>query len=101
MPHSPLVNFIRAKDLNHRQSKSFLKEFDSEYRDVPYHTEVRWISRGKVSSRCFELREEVCLLMENKGQDTTKLKDKKFLCELAFLSDIVSHLDVLNLHRDI
>ena len=30
-------------------------------------------------------------------KDTTKLKDKKFLCELAFLSDIVNHLDVLNL----
>ena len=35
--------------------------------------------------------------MENKGKDTTGLKDKKFLCELAYLSDIVSHLDVLNL----
>lgn len=35
--------------------------------------------------------------MENKGKDTTGLRDKKFLCELAFLSDIVSHLDVLHL----
>ncbi|XP_029698683.1 general transcription factor II-I repeat domain-containing protein 2-like [Takifugu rubripes] len=92
-----VVNFIRAKGLNHRQFKSFLEELDLEYRDVPYHTEVRWPSRGKVLNRCFELREEICQFMENKGKDTTELRDKTFLCELAFLSDIVSHLDVLNL----
>ena len=35
--------------------------------------------------------------MENTGKDRTEQKDKKFLYELAFLSDIVSHIDVLNL----
>lgn len=62
------VNFIRAKGLNHRQFKSFLEELDSEYRDVPYHTEVRWLSRGKVLNRCFELREEICQLWRTKGR---------------------------------
>ena len=88
---------IRAKGLNHRQLKCFLEELDSEYRDAAYHSKVRWLSRGKVLNRCFELSEEICQFMENKGKDTTDLKDIKFLCELAFLSDIVSHLDVLNL----
>ena len=92
-----VVNFIRVKGLNHRQFKSFLEELDSEYRDVPYHTEVRWLSRGKVLNRCLELREEICQFMENREKDTNELKDKKFLCELAFLSDIVSHLVVLSL----
>ena len=35
--------------------------------------------------------------MENTEKDTTEQKDKKFLYELAFLSNIVSHIDVLNL----
>ena len=91
-----VVNLI-AKGLNHCQLKSFLEEIGSEYRDVPYHTEVRWLSQGKVLNRCFELREEMCQVIESKGKDATELWDKKFLCQLAFLCDILSHLDVLNL----
>lgn len=83
-----VVNFIRAKGLNHRQFKSFLEECGSEYADVPYHTEVRWLRRGKVLNRCFELREEICQFLETKGKDTAELREQKFLCELAFLCDI-------------
>lgn len=92
-----VVNFIRAKGLNHRQFRSFLEECGSEYTDVPYHTEVRWLSRGKVLNRFFELREEICQFLESKGKDTAELREEKFLCELAFLCDISSHLDALNL----
>ena len=91
-----VVNLIRAKGLNHRQFKSFLEEIGSEHRDVPYHTEVRCLSRGKVLNRCFELREEICQFMESKGKDATELRDERFLCELVFLCDILSHFDVLN-----
>uniref|UniRef100_A0A3P8RHG8 Uncharacterized protein n=1 Tax=Astatotilapia calliptera TaxID=8154 RepID=A0A3P8RHG8_ASTCA len=90
-----VVNFIRAKGLNHRQFKSFLEECGSE--DVPYHTEVRWLSRGKVLNRCFELREEIFQFLESKGQDTAELREQEFLCELAFMCDITSHLIALNL----
>ena len=85
------VNFIRAKGLNHRQFKSFLVEIGSEYGDVVYHTEVRWLSWGRVLNRCFELGEEICQFMESKGKDTTELRDKGFWCEWAFLCDITSH----------
>lgn len=69
------VFFIRAKGLNHRQFKPFLGELYTEYGDVPYHTDVRWLSQGKVLQRCFELREEICLFMESKGKDTTEVRD--------------------------
>ncbi|KAI3353881.1 hypothetical protein L3Q82_005096 [Scortum barcoo] len=91
------VNFIRAKGLNHRHFKSFLSELEMEHGDLPYHTEVRWLSQGKVLHRCFELREEICLFLDSKGKDTTQLRDERFLCEMAFLCDITSHLNAMNL----
>lgn len=91
------VNFIRAKGLNHRQFKAFLSELEAEHGDLPYHTEVRWLSQGKVLQRCFELREEICLFLDSKGKDATQLRDEGFLCEMTFLCDITSHLNVMNL----
>lgn len=35
--------------------------------------------------------------MDSKGKDTTELRDESFLCEMAFLSDIMSHLNAMNL----
>ncbi|KAL7868147.1 hypothetical protein SRHO_G00095310 [Serrasalmus rhombeus] len=81
------VNFIRSKGLNHRQCQSFMREIDSEFADIPYHTEVRWLSRGKVLNRVFELCNEVCQFMGSKGTDSTVLRDEKWKCELAFLAD--------------
>lgn len=92
-----IVNFIRARGLNPRQFQSFLDEINSELGDVPYHTEVRWLSRGKVLNRFFELREEICQFMESKGKDFTVHRGEKWRFELAFLCDITKHLTALNL----
>ena len=91
------VNFIRAKGLNHRQFKAFLSELETEHGDLLYHTEVRWLSQGKVLQRCFELHEKICLFLDSKGKDTTQLRDETFLCEMAFLCDITTHLNAMNL----
>ena len=53
------VNFIRANALNYRQFKSFLDESGAEFKDILYHTDVRWLSRGKVLKRFFHLRVDI------------------------------------------
>lgn len=91
-PVTKVVNFLRAKGPNHLQIKAFLEERGSAYADVPNHTEVRWLSRGKVLNGCFQLREQMCLFLESKGKDS---RGGQFLCERAFLCDITSSLNVL------
>jgi hypothetical protein len=43
-----VVNFIRAKSLNHRQFVSLLEETESGPADLPYHTDMSWLSLRKV-----------------------------------------------------
>ena len=40
------VNLVRSRVLTHRQFKSFLADMDSEYGELLYHTEIRWLSIG-------------------------------------------------------
>ena len=91
------VNFIRAQGLNHREFQSFLKEVDAAYGDVPYFTEVRWLSRGKVLKRVFGLRQEIKQFTTQKGKSVEFFKDPKWLANLAYLVHSSGHLNKLNL----
>lgn len=94
-----IVNFIRANPLNHRQFKALLKEYDSNYSDFVLHTDVRWLSKGKVLTRLWDLIEEVkiFLTVKSKKELLKYLETPKFIVLLAFLTDITDHLNKLNL----
>jgi len=45
-PVIKLINFLKSRSLRHRQFKEFFKNMESEYGDVVYNTEIRWLSIG-------------------------------------------------------
>jgi hypothetical protein len=61
-----LVNFIRSQGLNHRQLQQFLSDMDSENGDVLCYTEVRWLSRGRILKRVYDLKLEINLFLHMK-----------------------------------
>lgn len=95
------VNYIRSSGLQHRQFRAFLEEIEASYGDILYFTEVRWLSRGNVLKRFFELRVEVKRFMEDGRLDVPEQDDPKWIMDLAFLVDITQQLNILNLKKQV
>ncbi|KAG0433364.1 General transcription factor II-I repeat domain-containing protein 2A [Dictyocoela muelleri] len=92
-----IVNFIKSRALNHRQFKKYLSDIFSEHEDISYYCEIRWLSRGKMLKRFYDLRQEISDFMEMKERSTYKIQDPEWICDLAFLVDVTSYLNELNL----
>jgi len=93
-----IVNYILANPLRHRQFRLLLEEYESNYGDLVSHNDIRWLSKGKVLERFCNLYDEVKIFLSiNAKDELSLLKMPKFIVRLAFLTDITSHLNKLNL----
>ena len=98
-----IVNFIRGgnKPHRHRRFITFLEELNAEFSDLPLYTNVKWLSAEKVLRYFFGLRMDILSFPTEELSEIhiyqTQMRDKSFLCKLAFLTDITMHLHVLNL----
>ncbi|XP_039610054.1 general transcription factor II-I repeat domain-containing protein 2-like [Polypterus senegalus] len=96
-----LVNFLRCNStLQHRLFRSFLEEMSAEFGDLLLHNDVRWLSKGRVLERFWNLREDVADFLQSlntkkAAEFLTFIQDKVAL--LAFLVDIMGHINTLNL----
>ena len=73
-----------------------LEEMAAEYGDLLLHTEIRWLSRGRVLLRFLSLLGEIKEFMQSKGEDVSLLEDTEWALDLAFLTDITGKLKHLN-----
>ncbi|XP_070409531.1 zinc finger BED domain-containing protein 5-like [Nothobranchius furzeri] len=92
-----IVNHIKSHPLNTRLFAALCNEMGSEHQSLLFHTEVRWLSRGNVLRRLFELRDEVRLfLLEHGSHLAAHLTDPDWLTMLAYLACIFDKLNGLN-----
>jgi len=54
-----IVNFIKSRPLQSRIFKQLCEFMGGEYKALLLHTEIRWLSIGKVLARIFDLRKEL------------------------------------------
>ena len=93
-----IVNYIRGRALHSRLFEALCDSMGSQHRHLLFHAEVRWLSRGHVFTRLFELREEVeIFLHERKSSLENLLTDEMWKAKLAYLADIFSRLNDLNI----
>uniref|UniRef100_A0A3B4APP5 HAT C-terminal dimerisation domain-containing protein n=1 Tax=Periophthalmus magnuspinnatus TaxID=409849 RepID=A0A3B4APP5_9GOBI len=79
-----VINFIVARALNDRQFKTLLDEVGNHCHDQLLHSNVRWLSRGKVLSRFV-----ACI-------EHPELAETEWLLKFYYLVDMTEHLNQLN-----
>ncbi|GFX90684.1 SCAN domain-containing protein 3 [Trichonephila clavipes] len=85
-----MVNYIKSRPLKSRLFSKLCQAMEAKYESLLLHTEVRWLSRGKVISRVLKLKDQMKIFFEqNKNYEFVHLLEDKIWCtKLAYLSDI-------------
>lgn len=98
-----LVNFVRENSsLQHRLFRTFLEEMSAEHKDLLLHNDVRWLSKGRVLERVCDLHGELVSFLSSLTSQKAHellafLTNNEEMSSVCFLSDIMSHLNSLNL----
>lgn len=94
-----VVNFIKLLSVQTRLLAILFHEMGSDHESLLFHTEVRWLSWGKVLIRLFELHEEVCILLSSDCSSSlaAHLTYLEWVTSLAYLAGIVEQPHCLNM----
>ena len=85
-----MVNFVKARPLNSRVFSALCNDMGSDHATLLQHTEVRWLSRGKVLTCFFLLRDELKVFFtDHHFHLSDRLHDDEILTELAYLDDVL------------
>jgi 4-diphosphocytidyl-2C-methyl-D-erythritol kinase len=74
-----MVNFVIARPLNSRVFSALCNDMGSDLVTLLQHTEVCWLSRGKVLTDLFQLREERKVFTDHHFHLSDHLHNDEFL----------------------
>ena len=93
-----MVNFIKSRPPKSCLFDKLCEEVEANHLNLLLHMKVRWLSRGKVSSRVCELKEEMLTFftLEQQEEFCDLLADDTLCVKLSSLADIFELLDKVN-----
>ena len=93
-----VVNFVRSHSKKHRMFSELCKNMEANQLRLLYHAEVRWLSRGKVLKRIFQLPNELStFLTQERHPMSANFEDIYWLAKLSYLSALLESTNQLNL----
>lgn len=93
-----VVNFIKGSALHTRLFETLCVDLNADHKNLLFHTQVRWLSKGNMLSRLFELKTEVEIFLLSTDDNLYKrFSSPRFIFFLAYLSDFFELLNHLNL----
>ncbi|XP_022164952.1 SCAN domain-containing protein 3-like [Myzus persicae] len=92
-----MVNIVKTRALNTRLFKILCEDMGSNHNTLLFHTDVRWLSRGKVLKRVIELSDELRIFIrEIKPDLSALLSNEKWMCLASYLADVFDKVNELN-----
>ncbi|CAK1592459.1 unnamed protein product [Parnassius mnemosyne] len=94
-----IINYVKKSALNTRLFTALCEDLGTEHKTLLFHTEVRWLSKGNMLTRLYELRDEVIQLLDNQKQSElfVEFRKPKVQVVFAYLTDMFDSLNSLNL----
>lgn len=94
-----VVNTIKKSALRTRLFENLCMELKADHKTLLFHTEVRWLSKGNMLRRLYELKTEVEIYLLSSSNQALydKFTDSKSFVLLAYLTDFFELLNNLNL----
>ena len=84
-----VVNFVRSHSKKHRMFSELHKNMDANQLRLLYNAEARWLSRGKVLKRVFQLRNELsAFITQERHQMSSNFEDIYWLAKLSYRSAV-------------
>ena len=94
-----MVNNVKGSALNSRLFKILFEDLGTDHSVLLFHSNVRWLSRGNVTKRVYDLRKELLGFFQQSNKCETlitSLRDDFFILILAYVVGIFDAQNMLN-----
>ena len=93
-----MVNYIKIRPLKLRLFYQIFEEIGARFKTILLLILVRWLSRGRMLCRVFELKDIMLKFFEENHQNEfcNLIQNEVWCNKLAYLSDVFEHLNRFN-----